>query len=573
MLTKSNGSPSIPGRIVVVDMLLIAALWCISLFIVNPLGNFSLNDDWSFGLAVKHLIEQGEFRPLGWTSMSLITNVLWGSLFCLPAGFSFTALRLSTLTLSFLGLLGCYLLIRDLRQPRWLAVITTLTLGFNPIYYALSNTFMTDVPYTAITILVAVFFARTLRTGSDLALLLGTTLAVAATLSRQLAISVPLAFAVSLILTRGLTKRNVLRAVIPPAVCLGVLLVFQQWLAASGRLPARYGEQTRDLLYGLGHPKALGFSLVNNTLVAFFYLGLFLLPVVIFAAADVLPSHRKQTIAIFAFAIGTLLLEGSVRHLRGGRCIMPLSGDVLVKEGIGPLTLSDNFVLNLDPVPALPMSFWLAITAMSLLGAALLLTTIGVYAINLLPRLGFSSKVSDEEAVGIFLLLSAVIYLLPLLPVICIDRYFVAVIPFAAAGIAALSKRFQPFLPVNTRILRFAAVVLVAAFSVFAIGCTRDYLAWNRVRWQALHDLMQNNHVSVQEIDGGLEFNGLYLYDPHFHKVPGKSPYWVQGDTYRLGFQNIPGYHVIKEYRYPHWIPPYVGKVVVLQENSQSPDR
>src|ERR1017187_9031334 len=203
MLTQSDGKSSIPARIVVIDMLIIAALWCLSLLIVNPIGDFPLNDDWSYGLAVKHLVENGDYRPLGWTAMPLITNVLWASLFCIPAGFSFTALRLSTLTLSFLGLVGCYLLIRDLRQPRWLAVLTTLTLGFNPIYYALSNTFMTDVPYTAITIFAAIFFARSLRTGSDFALAVGTTLAVAATLSRQLGISVPLGFAVSLILKCG----------------------------------------------------------------------------------------------------------------------------------------------------------------------------------------------------------------------------------------------------------------------------------------------------------------------------------------------------------------------------------
>ena len=130
MLKKSNGSSPTPGYIAVIDMLMIASLWAISIFIVDPLGNFPLNDDWSFGLTVKHLIENGDFRPSGWTSMPLITNVLWGSLFCIPAGFSFTALRLSTLTLSLLGILGSYVLIRDLRQPRWLALITALDIGF-----------------------------------------------------------------------------------------------------------------------------------------------------------------------------------------------------------------------------------------------------------------------------------------------------------------------------------------------------------------------------------------------------------------------------------------------------------
>ena len=81
-------------------MLGIALLWCLSLLVVNSFGDFPLNDDWSFGLTVKHLVENGDFRPNGWFPMPFITNALWGSLFCIPFGFSFTALRISTITLS-----------------------------------------------------------------------------------------------------------------------------------------------------------------------------------------------------------------------------------------------------------------------------------------------------------------------------------------------------------------------------------------------------------------------------------------------------------------------------------------
>ncbi len=80
-------------------MLLLASLWVASLFVVNPIGDFPLNDDWSFGLAVKNLLQTGEFHPTGWTSMPLITQTLWGALFCLPGGFSFNALRFSTLAI------------------------------------------------------------------------------------------------------------------------------------------------------------------------------------------------------------------------------------------------------------------------------------------------------------------------------------------------------------------------------------------------------------------------------------------------------------------------------------------
>ena len=45
-----------------------------------------------------------------------------------------------------------YFLLRRLGASRGLAVLGALLLGFNPIYFALSFTFMTDVPFTALVV-------------------------------------------------------------------------------------------------------------------------------------------------------------------------------------------------------------------------------------------------------------------------------------------------------------------------------------------------------------------------------------------------------------------------------------
>ena len=141
-MTDSSLAPPQSGRAIAItkvlisDVALITVLWWISIAIINPVGDFPLNDDWSYGSTVKHFVETGEYRPLGWSSVPLITNVIWGSLFCLPAGFSFTALRLSVLVLSWLGILGTYVLVREFQQGRCVAVIFTLSFAFNPIYYS-----------------------------------------------------------------------------------------------------------------------------------------------------------------------------------------------------------------------------------------------------------------------------------------------------------------------------------------------------------------------------------------------------------------------------------------------------
>jgi hypothetical protein len=88
-----------------------------------------------------------------------------------------------------------------------------------------------------------------------------------------------------------------------------------------------------------------------------------------------------------------------------------------------------------------------------------------------------------------------------------------------------------------------------------------------------LRNLIDSGSAKAEEIDGGYEFNGFYLYDSSYRKSPGKSWWWVRGDTYQIAFGDVPGYRAIKEYSYHHWMPPHIGKVVVLQRDAQAPGK
>lgn len=56
------------------------------LLLTNPAGNFPLNDDWSYSQAVRDLVQNHKYLLTNSTSMPLLTQVLWGALFSLPAG-------------------------------------------------------------------------------------------------------------------------------------------------------------------------------------------------------------------------------------------------------------------------------------------------------------------------------------------------------------------------------------------------------------------------------------------------------------------------------------------------------
>jgi 4-amino-4-deoxy-L-arabinose transferase-like glycosyltransferase len=90
--------------------------------------------------------------------------------FCLPFQCSFTVLRFSTLTLGLIGVWALYALIREIQGDVRTALAAAATLAANPLWFALSNTFMTEVPFVALSILAVWCFARGFRRQEQLSL-------------------------------------------------------------------------------------------------------------------------------------------------------------------------------------------------------------------------------------------------------------------------------------------------------------------------------------------------------------------------------------------------------------------
>lgn len=541
------------------DLILLTVFWIISLVVVNPSGNFPLNDDWSFALTVKNLIENGNYHPTGWASMPLITNVLWGYLFTIPTGFSYDALRLSTLTMSLLGIWATYFLARELYLPRFFGLISAWALAFNPVYYALSNTFMTDVPFTALIIIATLFFVRYLKHGGNGSLIIATSIIVIATLSRQLAISIPIGFGVAVVLRQGISRQSILRALTPLILSVSSLFVFQGWLHSTGRLPALYHAMSHELINALKDTDNLLFSLGSNTIAAMLYLGLFLSPLLLYIMVGVLRTHKKLAIVTLTLSTMFILVAHILGH--GSFELMPVGNNILLNSGIGPLTLRDEFILKLNQVPIVPNYYWLLVTLVSVLGAGMLLTTLGFSGIKLANnvRLG---KLQFTESSSVFLLLSAFIQIAPLILVGFFDRYLIPLITLLGIGIASA---YSPMTPTKSRLHFIPIMALLIAFSYYSICATRDYITWNRVRWAALDDLISKRHVEPKDIDGGFEFNGSHFYDPKYSHRPGKSWWWVQDDKFLLTFGPVPGYEVVNKYSFTRWLPMGVGHVFVLR--------
>jgi hypothetical protein len=149
------------------DCLRVILIWIAPAALLRPFQDVPFVDDWVYAWPVQRILEHGDLRLLDYSGSLNFVQVLWGAIFCLPFGFSFSALRLSTWMCAALCLCGTYLLLLELRVSRRDSLIATAVLGAYPIFFMLSYTFMTDVPFLTAMVWSLLAFVRALRWQHD----------------------------------------------------------------------------------------------------------------------------------------------------------------------------------------------------------------------------------------------------------------------------------------------------------------------------------------------------------------------------------------------------------------------
>ncbi len=480
----SDGSGKV-GRRDVLACAFLSALWWAPLSIIGLHGDFPLNDDFAHAQATRTLLETGRFELSNWTLVPLYTNVALGVAFSSLLGFSFETLRLSSLCMGWFGVLGAYFLSQQAGAGRAPSALGALVFGFNPIYLNLSYTFMTDVPFAALSVWSLLLLARGLRLGSGLALLGGMGFALAAALSRQQGAAIPVALLAALCVARLEGWRR--RIALGVAVLAGAGLFWgaSQLFGSGGSRTLQSLAQLRKSLFAAGGVGLVG----TNALTSVSYLGLFLAPVLALVGWGM---RRASARALVLFgALGTF-----VAALAGRR--MPFGFNILYDLGLGPSTLHGALRL-----PGAPSWFWWLVTFGALAGGAFCIALLAV---------GVTTRRSElrRRPEALLLLIFPVLYLAPFLGLAnFFDRYLLPVLPCLAALLLTLPGRPAP----ATRRGCVAALLLLAPLATYAVLGTRDYLEWNRARWALLAPLIERG-VPPQGVDGGFEFDGWSGLDP-----------------------------------------------------------
>jgi hypothetical protein len=578
----------------------LAGLWIALVLAVDPRGNFPLLDDWSYGRSVKILIEQGKLHYDGWNAATLFFQVIYGALFSLPFGFSFEALRVSTLVAGLAGSLGTYALLRETSAGRGVAFIGSLVVALNPVYFQHAFTFMTDVPFTALAVLSAFFYLRALHTGSARDALIGTLLASCATLVRQTGIALPFAYGVALLATQAFRKDTLLRSAWPLGVVLAVLLAYQGFIDYLHMTAPLHGAVEKSILNNIEAQgvAAVALSALRLGEALFVYLALIALPFMI-------------------VLVGYVSWQNAWPPIQGRWLIVAAPAWLLVLAWIfwppalqvQPFEIAHNLIPGQRPWGAggEPTLFRQALWLLEFVATASLAGMLARVAVDFAKHRA-STTSADLEAVLFGVTASAVMLAPFVLAGHFFERYLIPIVPFVLLVLLALMKPAGRFrLEWKPALATAAAVALLGAYGTVSVVFAHDFFIWNRVRWDAVNYLVRTG-ITPSRIDGGISVNGWYLFETdsqlrkrYINWRTEEGKWWRNvGADYVIGYPRrdslkrlaeqsgtlAPGQpQIIWQKHYTGWLPRADGAIVIcrgtacpelfypLRADGKSPDR
>jgi hypothetical protein len=545
----------------------VLALWFVAVAMaVGVYRNVPVIDDWVYAWSVERLLIDGRLEVLDWSAVYPLVHTLWGAAWSLVFGFSFATLRLSTLAFALLGSCALYLILRELEASPRMALLGALSVAANPVVLLLSFSFMTDVPFVALTLMALLCYIRAMRRGELHLVWWGGAWACAGFLDRQIGMLTPVA-ALPLLLQPsqiGRMKRS--------SVVLAVAVTWATMFAASLAMISLVkptGEMMKlvDRLSSLLQIPAasyVGYNLYILSTVAFFALPALL------AMATVGRLWRTRTLALLLLGIAAIML-GFIREipvpLRPGSTwtLIEVGGSRGLINGALPMRDATSIELVLRGLGLLATAL-AAMALVSRAGAAARTVSTGRAWRPLMRR-----AVDAVRTIPITTRTPLVVYLAGYLLLVNVlwmynDRYVLVLVPIVAA--LALG-----WCGAGREVPRLAWLA-TAVFALVGVAGTRDALRFNesvRDSWQLLVD----SGVRPADIDAGYAWTGWVLYAHPENLSKGLTVHdvpWVTSMRklpYILSKTRLDGYNITREVAWTDDAPwPGPDRLLVLKRRT-----
>ena len=532
------------------NIALIAAIWLLLILIVNPVGEFTHEDDFAYARPVKTLVETGNMHLTDWSSMTLVGHIWIGWLVSSIFGFSFTALRITELFFSFIGLLGIYFLAKEFFRSRLKQFAAVLLLAVSPQFFFYSFVFMTDITFFAFFVWSIYFFIRFLKNENKANYIIAVLLAIYTLLIRELALVLPIAFLFAGLYKYGIKTKKLFILILPLIILLIEYFAYRYWLV-NIHLLTKNMDFARDRMFGmLTEPLLLIKTVTKNFVFASMYLGLYLAPLAIPSVFIMLKSISQRT-RIIIYATATLMTTASL-------LLILFSGKAfsIVQFVLTMHHLTFWYVLPDVHNAAMQTEVVFARLIYAILGAIAVAGALSIW-INLIARLyekyknGKLLSMDRQRGAREFLVMVFLFYFALIMTQIFFPRYQIQTVGILAI-ILLMTKGFE--FTANKIALAFAGIFLFF-FAYSSVSATHDMMEYSRVRMEALNYLNNKLKIPPAKIDGGFEYNSWHFFDWDY-KPQGKNRWWVQDDEYVVVWSKInKNYKLIKEYEYVRYIP------------------
>lgn len=514
--------------------------------IVNPLGDFPLNDDWTYGKAVDSTITDtysiGHFG-----AMTLFTHLMWGIFFVKIFGFSFTVLRLSTLVSVIIGMFFLDRLVFKITANKLTAFFACLVLLFNPMYFNLSNTYMTDVNFNTLFILYCYYAFRFFERNRIIYAIVIFTLSVLLVLLRQFGIILPVCFSLACLFVE---KRRVFWFTFS---LLGIGLTYYSL--------AMYESFLKGILYDASAYKYSGtihlsdpdfwnmFSenFRNRYQILLLQIGVYVAPFAAIYISGIVKHIRKPVVAL-------MILVNAVFAWWFFRDAEFPFRNIFENMSLGPETFFESLQA------AVPHTYSGAFERPLLIAkyflSTLTLTALSWFVLSFFKDTKRAWRISAET---VFLVAFSGSYAFMIfITESYFDRYHILLITAGVITLAWIGK--------NLKADYKASVLILLVFFYVAVFGTKDYLTWNRIRWEAFYYLKETKQVSPQKINGGFEVNcwvgtgGNWLHD---YTSLEKFDYLIQ-------FKNEPGFKLHKAFEFQRYFPYKKDKINIFEKEPEN---
>ncbi len=524
--------------------LLVIIIFIIVEFLINPIGEFCLNDDWAYAKTVHTYLETSELKFSFWQAIPGLPLLFAGILFSKLFGFSFTLLRLISVSCVIISTLLVDSNLKRLAVSKVNQLLVLMLFVFNPLTISLGNSFMPDVFQMFLGILCFHFMLLYLGNRSAFHFLLFIVFSVLLSLNRQTGILIPIVFAIIFLMREKLNAKNIGLAVFPFVITSGALFVFEY--SAKEILPQNYNLQLNKILTTVLNPnlnsiKAIGYYFITSTVC----LGIFILPFTISSLKENYELLKRSLLSKIILVVYFSLI--SIKLFYSGN-VFPFVGNMFYHFGVGPVILTGFNTDEINSLSILAICFW------SILNFAGGLS----FFMSLQFLINKQEDSVEVNSIRLFFRILFILYLLPLCFSYANDRYLLFLIPFYLIAYVISTKR---------EINRLYFLLLFIPLFYFSVAGTHDYLALNKARLQATDYLVNDKGISSKIIDGGFEFNGWHSEDTKNYIASHKGRWWfVEKDDFIISPTEKPGYSVEKAFGFSSWMSFGFNEIFLLKK-------